>query len=486
VRIYDDLYGLIDFTDEEREVIQHPYFQRLRRVSQLALAHYVFPGATHTRFSHSLGVAHLAGLLAHELGLPIAERRLLRIAALMHDIGHFPLSHSLESVYETELNRRLVPPNLSDGTTLPPQIDFLDYSATSEQRPSPHEIMSSHLVTHSSIADRVRDCGVDPTEVAQLIRGHHQSVHLNQIVHSDLDVDTMDYLRRDAKATGINYGEFALTYLLRNLSLEIAEDDIKLLCVNRKALHTVEHFVLARYFYYLQILYHEKRLIYDYIAQIIAKWLLDKGLLPGINELGEWIGSGLFSRFDDHYFMQRIHDWLDNSHDTSPSPVQRKLCEVLLNRRVVSEKIGREYSLLHDSQQNDVGEYEAERRTILREYQESYLHEGSDFVEKNKLSERNLLADEEIRAAIESDHPLFPLVIEKRPIYRTYMETRLKARDQSPKPNPLLEKETIKVLVEETGNRRVKNINELDYSMVEWLSKRTVFLLRYYFICKDE
>jgi len=297
----------------------------------------------------------------------------------------------------------------------------------------------------------------------------------------------MDYLRRDAKATGINYGEFALTYLLRNLSLEIAEDDIKLLCVNRKALHTVEHFVLARYFYYLQILYHEKRLIYDYIAQIIAKWLLDKGLLPGINELGEWIGSGLFSRFDDHYFMQRIQDWLCENGSKAPSRVQDRLCRLLLNREIVKAKdeIRREHLVEYDNTQSDLKVFEADKKRKLEQSSADFAREALEYIKKNRLSDRNLLADNDIQEAIKEDHPLFPLVIEKRPIYPTDRDTYLKARYQSHELNPLLERDTIKVTDQHPSGRRIKNINELSNSVVRWLSGKTVFLVRYYSIELD-
>jgi len=485
VRVYDDLYGLIDFTDDERKVIQHPYFQRLRRIGQLALAHYVFPGATHSRFSHSLGVAHLAGEAARRLHLPKDEESLLRISALLLDLGHFPLSHSLEGVYNAELSRHRREADLSLESDSLMDSSLIKHLLAGEKDAASHEVLSSYLVKYSSIASEIKKCGVDPRDVAKLIRGNHESIHLNQMIHSDIDVDTMDYLRRDAKATGINYGEFSLPYLLGNLSLEPVDNDKKLLCVNRKALHTAEHFVLAKYFYYLQILFHKKRLIYDYIAQIIARWLLERGLLPDLMKLQQWIRSGDFSRFDDQFFIQRIQDWLREGGEKAPSDVQRRLCSVLLNREIVKEKLDREYLVEYESTLNDLIQFEIVKRRTLEQSKERFERDALDYIKENGFADRNLLAHKEIRAAIAGDHPHFPLVIERSFIYPTDRDTYLKARYQSPELNPLLERETIKVLDLQTRDRNIKNINELPNSMVRWLSGRTVFLVRYYSIDMD-
>ncbi len=236
MRIYDDLYELIEFSDGEKEVIDLPCFQRLRRVGQTSLAHYVFPGATHTRFPHSLGVAHLAGRVADKLQpkhLDEEDCRLLRIAALLHDLGHLPLSHSLEAVYENEIGQAkkanaakdefsLVPPSI--GSTSDVQKNgselmnyFMKYCECDDDPPKernkPHEALSAYLIKNEKqLASRIENYNVAPADVASLVLGRHPKVYLNQLLHSDLDVDTMDYLRRDAKATGINYGEFALSY----------------------------------------------------------------------------------------------------------------------------------------------------------------------------------------------------------------------------------------------------------------------------------
>ena len=102
VDIHDDLHGTVHLLPHERKIVDSPWFQRLRGIKQLGLAHMVFPGAEHTRFAHSIGVFHLASRVAERLRAVLNEqdRMELRAAALLHDVGHFPFSHTLEAVYE--------------------------------------------------------------------------------------------------------------------------------------------------------------------------------------------------------------------------------------------------------------------------------------------------------------------------------------------------------------------------------------------------
>jgi len=102
----DPVHGFIEVTPLELKIIEHPLFQRLRRIKQLGLAHYVFHGATHTRFGHSLGVMKIAKQITQNLKIPEEESQKIAMAALLHDIGHFPLSHTFEKVMEKILKIR--------------------------------------------------------------------------------------------------------------------------------------------------------------------------------------------------------------------------------------------------------------------------------------------------------------------------------------------------------------------------------------------
>jgi len=471
VRIYDDLYGLIDFSEKERDVIDHPYFQRLRRINQLALAHYVFPGATHTRLAHSLGVAHLMQKVIENLanksvkGRAIEinedEERNLRTAALLHDIGHFPLSHSLESVYEGELENLVKD---AERKVINRDQDFSAlerYLAGTMEQNDLHEGLSAFLVMSPRLATVLGEV-CEPEDVAKIILGKHPKTCFNQLIHSDMDVDSMDYLRRDAKATGINYGEFSLSYLLGNLELRESSTRPTLLCVNEKALHTVEHFVLARYFYYLQILYHRKRRIYDHLTHICAKWMLDDGYLPTLKRLDRWILDGPFEGFNDYYFFTQLARYANRRRSSS---VKAALCRILLNR----EHIRLEY--------NKVEMRRAENFASLKD-------RALDRVKQLRRS--NLLEEKDIKDPIGNSHPDFPLVIETRELYADVKKTNKKLSEQAEdikgRIMPVEERDTIKV-ARKSGH--IVNINSMKESLIRQLAGHCTVLVRYYYIPKD-
>ncbi|HVM46280.1 MAG TPA: HD domain-containing protein [Candidatus Thermoplasmatota archaeon] len=171
-RVRDPIHDYIPLDAWAKEVIDGPRMQRLRRVHQLGSGSLVYPGAKHTRFEHSLGAYHLAGLAAAALDLPAPERKALQAAALLHDVGHGPFSHTSDPLYR----------------------DFLQRT---------HEDVSAELVARPPIADILTRHGVDPAAVASLIHGEGP---LADLVSGGLDVDRMDYVVRDAHYTGVNVG----------------------------------------------------------------------------------------------------------------------------------------------------------------------------------------------------------------------------------------------------------------------------------------
>lgn len=166
--IRDPVHGSIGLDDWVLPLIDHPAFQRLRRVQQLGTAHLVYPGAHHKRFEHSLGAYYLAGLMAQGLELPEEDALTLRAAALLHDVGHGPFSHAFEEL-QKEQGRR-------------------------------HEETTVDLVRWGPLADLLRRGGVDPVAVSDAVLGKGR---LAAIVSGALDADRMDYLMRDAHYTGV-------------------------------------------------------------------------------------------------------------------------------------------------------------------------------------------------------------------------------------------------------------------------------------------
>jgi len=182
--IKDPVHGYVEVDDPLLPLLDSPVMQRLRAVRQLGFSYLVYPGANHTRFEHSLGTMHLAGLMARQLRLPADEALLVKTAGLLHDIGHGPFSHAIEPFMEEYTGR------------------------------GHHQIRE--VLVGTGTWDLISEAGIDPGAVCALIEGDHP---LGGIIHGDLDVDRMDYLLRDAHYTGVPYGTVDAHRLIHSVML---------------------------------------------------------------------------------------------------------------------------------------------------------------------------------------------------------------------------------------------------------------------------
>jgi len=216
--IYDEIYGYIPITEIELKIIDTPVFQRLNHIRQLGTAYRVFPGAQHTRFSHSLGVMYIMDRMITSKNLEGRinedERQRLRLAALLHDVGHYPLSHIIETV-------------------------MTDHNLKKERK---HERFGEYVVTHSSIKDILSE-QYNPEEITDIFTGESSEPLFNQLMSSDLDADRIDYLLRDSVHTGVAYGKFDLNRLMHTLNL----DKNGLLCIESGGRHASEGYIVGRY-----------------------------------------------------------------------------------------------------------------------------------------------------------------------------------------------------------------------------------------------
>ncbi|MEE9593907.1 MAG: HD domain-containing protein, partial [Candidatus Hydrothermarchaeales archaeon] len=171
--IRDPIHGDIFLTEPETKIVDSLEFQRLRRIKQLGMAYLVYPSANHTRFEHSLGAMHVASRVANTLQLSKDDSIKLRIAALLHDVGHGPLSHTSEELLERYMGQS-------------------------------HEEITMELINNSDVSSILIDEGLNPEEVSSLILG--KGGRLGSLISSELDVDRMDFLVRDAHHTGVAYG----------------------------------------------------------------------------------------------------------------------------------------------------------------------------------------------------------------------------------------------------------------------------------------
>ncbi len=305
-KIFDNVHGYIDITEDERRLIDTPIFQRLRRVSHLGLADYVYPGATHSRFSHCLGSMYVM----HRIVLQLVENEVLdydqlpalRLAALLHDVGHYPFSHVFEgtmrSLYKDDAK---------------------------------HERLGEFILESTSLKELVAKI-CDPAMIKAILRRAFRNPLLFQyLVSSSLDVDKIDYLQRDSRHTGVAYGAFDVDRLLRCLKPD-ADNGPSRLIVTRKGKQAIEDFLLGRFHMFQSVYHHKSVVAFELMLDRVADNLIRKGDLPSLDQLKEktiedeeWL-----SNYDDSFVWEIIKKNKDN-----PDPVVKQLIAGLLGRKSI-------------------------------------------------------------------------------------------------------------------------------------------------------
>ena len=303
----DPVHGLVAFESEEERVIEQlidtPEVQRLRRVRQLGVTSVAFPGAEHTRFAHAVGAAHVMKLLVARLraihdDLPYWQKltsdraRDALAAAMLHDVGHGPLSHLFEDALP--------------GTPH-------------------HEIWTERVVLDPSTGVHRALVALDPgmpERVADLVHGRHPLAYLAKAVSGEFDVDRCDYLLRDAHATGVRYGNYDLEWLLRSLRFAPVsrEGDAPALAIDgAKGLPAIEAFILARLFMFQQVYLHKATRSAEWMIRTTlrraARLIADGTRLPSVPRAievgarGEEISLGDYLELDDGVLLGAMHAW---------------------------------------------------------------------------------------------------------------------------------------------------------------------------------
>ncbi|MGC9106388.1 MAG: HD domain-containing protein [Thermoprotei archaeon] len=305
-RIYDELHGHVELRDHEVELVETPIFQRLRRIKQLTLAHLVYPGATHVRFSNSLGTMVLAGKVANgllEKGIITKDEELkLRISALLINVGQMPLSHSLEGIFASQ-------------------------GLTSDE-------LRSFIIENSEIRDALERNGFSPKEI---IRIYEDNGLLTSILDSEVDVNRLDYLQRDSIHTGVRLGGFDVDRLLQTVTYH----ENKTVSVSSKGLYALEDFYIARLHMYEAVYYHKTILGYEIFARKLFEDLA-KSCCAEILEakyVMSLVNQGLMPYWDDDWFMSRLYNALGDPD--VPERLKQSIKD-FLNRRgpkLVSERV---------------------------------------------------------------------------------------------------------------------------------------------------
>lgn len=312
--IFDVLYGFIPITEWEERIISSPFFQRLRWIKQLGFAHYVFPGAEHNRFAHTIGVMHSMDQMIRALGLAVPDHELfdvkatnpaamlhksLRISALLHDIGTFPFSHAIEHAYIRHGNDRR---------------DEARTKRWSKDLPNSHEHLGSYIIKNTNydggITRILESYGFNVSEISKIIKGDSTTLIANQLMHSDLDADRMDYLLRDSHYTGIKYGQFDRDYIMANLApFDLGKGQLGF-GVRENATHAIEDFLIARFSWYSQIIRNPGSAKFDIISSHIAEEFLRHDLIHQFQYLLTMIDERdeRFFWWNDVYFMSRCQN----------------------------------------------------------------------------------------------------------------------------------------------------------------------------------
>jgi len=268
--IRDSVYGDINLNPFEVEIMDMPQFQRLRRIKQLGLINLIYPGATHTRFEHSIGTMNLGSKLANELDLEKDDIELIRASALLHDIGHGPFSHVSEGVLSV-----------------------------------PHEELTKYVVTKTSMRDLLEE-KFDVNKIVDIVNGKGE---LGPIVSSELDVDRMDYLLRDSHNTGVAYGVIDYERIISNLKLEDG------LVLNIKGVQAAEGALVSRYFMYPSVYQHHTTRIVNSMFRRALKKVIDDGIIKE-KDIYKYDDPDIIATFRhcENSYANDIMSKLDNRH----------------------------------------------------------------------------------------------------------------------------------------------------------------------------
>lgn len=310
----DPVYGFITIDDELIfQLIEHPYFQRLRRISQLGLTNLVYSGANHTRFQHAIGAMNLmksAISVLRSKGIEVSseEEQGAKAAILLHDIGHGPFSHALENTIVEAATHEA--------------IGLLIMQKLNEQ------------------FDGALDLAI------AIYKGDYHRQFLHQLVSSQLDTDRLDYLKRDSFFTGVSEGIIGSERLIKMMTIHDGS-----LAIEAKGIYSLEKFLLARRLMYWQVYLHKTVLSAEFMLMnilLLAKELATSGeIAPPAGPLGyllsnqqeekmrvdeAWLQQ--FLSIDDLDVMYMIKQWSNCNH-----PVLSKICKMLINRRLLKTKM---------------------------------------------------------------------------------------------------------------------------------------------------
>lgn len=384
--ITDPVHGGIGLSKLETDLIDAASFQRLRHIKQLGLASWVYPGATHTRFAHSLGVLSITSraidLMINKGVLDEKDRQFLRVSALLHDVGHYPFSHLIEFLERD-----------------PPGKQLLESGVTSQEvAPYPsHEDLGATIIKSRKDILRVLGEGViDPEAVASTVKGEHSNPVYGQLIHSTADFDRMDYLVRDSLATGVPFGQIDIEFMLASMTVHDGQ-----VVLSHKATAAAEQLITARYFMFKTVYLHKAVFALESMMRRILRLMWKQGLLwkSGDDVLRILTCDREFQRFRDSAVEDDILELAERKDATLP-PALLRLCRAFRDRRV--PRLIKEISAFTKRQ----GNAQQPEMTLLRKFKKDGL---ADAVEKTGIPAEAWLIEDTPPVNFEKKQPFMSL-----------------------------------------------------------------------------
>ena len=333
--IHDSIYGSIELDGVLLDLIDTPEVQRLRSVRQLGLSYLVFPGSNHTRFEHSLGTSFIVGKMAEGLGLSENDYDLVRIAGLLHDVGHGPFSHSLGNLFDEFLGK-----------------DHMEVSGDIIR--GDLDVRSSNSASFDRIPDILEREGFSPEKVAKLVEGEDEGF-LGDLLHGNMDADQIDYLLRDSHYTGVAHGVVDWDRLTKVLGR-----DGNGVYVKQKGVEAVEGMLVARNLMYSSVYFHHTSTIAEAMLRKATRSLVLDGEIDDFYRLVDDELMCLLNSFDstkeigDRIKFRRILkrgptvqiEDLDDEIRSNLSDLYRDYEKISLVEDVIADELGIDSDLL--------------------------------------------------------------------------------------------------------------------------------------------
>ncbi len=413
-KIRDIVYGFVTLDEQECAIIDHPAFQRLRRIKQLSLTDMVYPGANHTRFEHSIGVMQMASdmfdsiitkkqnLLSDELSLDTSSiqvyRKIIRLAALLHDVGHAPFSHSGE-----DLMPLLPKGHIGYVEGQEKRYEHEDYSIEIIKTVFKNIIEQHPIIKVEDVTALLGDKTVRPPKASLII--------WKDLISGQLDADRADYLLRDSKHLGVSYGLYDRDRLVSCMTVgKMEETEALRLAIEEKGWHLAESLVIARYQMFSQVYFHRVRRIYDYHIYRATKSVLENkglcGVYPSPTQISDYL------KFDDWAINAALQEGLGDMHGA-----------IIINRK--------HFKCLEKTSDNPSEDEEAQIKARAQDYE----NQGIECYLDDKASTSWYRLDKDI--AIEEHNNIQPLsekssivkaMNEKPRLLRLYVERAREGR----------------------------------------------------------